>query len=208
MVEALECSVDLESAAVKLGVIGIEDLAICLNALARTCCKLGEFDKAMVALDHWAECGSICSALAIEDNSAHMHKTPSYEWIQDGQKRGGRQRQQGGGGNAGTGHGRFIFETMTRHPAPPQGVSHVASSLVLFPAIRQSILYLEGSQDPNMMSEVVPRFEPFERCCMGILFVGGRGKTTPHTTSPPPLLIKSFDCGDHPAAPPLSVSDG
>ncbi len=54
-------------------------------------------------------------------------------------------------------------------------------------AIRYSIPYLEGSHDPNMMSEVVPRFEPFERCCMAILFVGGRGKTTPHPTSPPLL---------------------
>ena len=54
-------------------------------------------------------------------------------------------------------------------------------------AIRYSIPYLEGSHDPDMMSEVVPRFEPFERCCMVILFVGGRGKTTPHPKSPPLL---------------------
>jgi hypothetical protein len=54
-------------------------------------------------------------------------------------------------------------------------------------AIRYSIPYLEGSHDPDMMSEVVPRFEPFERCCMVILFVGGRGMTTPHPTSPPLL---------------------
>ena len=73
----------------------------------------------------------------------------------------------------------------------PQGVSHVASSVVSIPAIRHSILYLEGSHDPDMMSEVVPRFEPFERCCMAILFVGGRGKTTLHPTSPPPLLVNS-----------------
>ena len=73
----------------------------------------------------------------------------------------------------------------------PQGVKHVASSVVSIPAIRHSILYLEGSHDPDMMSEVVPRFEPFERCCMAILFVGGRGKTTLHPTSPPPLLVNS-----------------
>jgi hypothetical protein len=57
-------------------------------------------------------------------------------------------------------------------------VSHVASSVVSIPAIRHSILYLEGSHNPDMMSEVVPRFESFERCCTAILFVGGRGKTT------------------------------
>jgi hypothetical protein len=92
MAEALERSADLESAAVKLGVNGIEDLAICLNALAGTRCKLGEFDKAMVALDRWAECGSIRSALAIEDNSVHMQKTPSYVWIQTTDKRDGQKR--------------------------------------------------------------------------------------------------------------------
>ena len=92
MAEALERSADLETAAVKLGVNGIEDLAICLNALAGTRCKLGEFDKAMVVLDRWAECGSIRSALAVEDNSAHMHKTPSYEWIQTTDKRDGQKR--------------------------------------------------------------------------------------------------------------------
>jgi len=57
----------------------------------------------------------------------------------------------------------------------PQGVSHVASSAVSFTAIRHSILYLEGSHNPDMMSEVVLRIEPFERCCMVILFVGGQG---------------------------------
>jgi len=39
-------------------------------------------------------------------------------------------------------------------------------------AIRYSVPYLEGSHDPDMMSEVVPRFQPFERCCMVILFCG------------------------------------
>ena len=39
-------------------------------------------------------------------------------------------------------------------------------SAVSILAIRYSIPYLEGSNDPDMMSEVVPRFELFERCCM------------------------------------------
>jgi len=64
---------------------------------------------------------------------------------------------------------------------------------------------LGGIYDPDMMSEVVPRFEPFEHCCMAILFVGGQGKTTLHPTSPPPLLVKSVDRGDHPVAPSLCV---
>jgi hypothetical protein len=57
----------------------------------------------------------------------------------------------------------------------PQGVSHVACSAVLRLAIRHSIHYLEGSHDPDMMSEVIARFKPFEHCCMAKLFVGGRG---------------------------------
>ena len=69
---------------------------------------------------------------------------------------------------------------MDRSEWHPQGVSHVASSVVSIPAIQHIILYLEGSHDPDMMSEVVPRFEPFECCCMAILFVGGRGKMTLH----------------------------
>ena len=92
MAEALERSAELESAAVKLGVNGIEDLAICLNALAATRCKLGEFDKALVALDRWAECGSIRSTLALEDTNVDMRKTPSYVWIQASDKRDGRKR--------------------------------------------------------------------------------------------------------------------
>ena len=51
----------------------------------------------------------------------------------------------------------------------------------------------------------VARFKPFERCCMVILFVGGRGKTTLHPTSPPLLLVKSIDHGNHPVAPSLCV---
>jgi hypothetical protein len=48
---------------------------------------------------------------------------------------------------------------------------------VSIPAIGYSIPYLEGSHNPDMMPEVSPWFKPFERCCMVILFVGGRGKT-------------------------------
>ena len=54
-------------------------------------------------------------------------------------------------------------------------VSHVVSLAVSIPAIRYSIPYLEGSHDPDMMPEVVPRFEPFERCCMAILFTKSSG---------------------------------
>ncbi|KAL3807273.1 hypothetical protein ACHAXA_004089 [Cyclostephanos tholiformis] len=92
MAQALERSAELESAAVKLGVNGIEDLAICLNALASTRCKLGEFDKALAALDRWAECGSIRSILASEDASVDMRKTPSYDWIQATDKKDGQKR--------------------------------------------------------------------------------------------------------------------
>ena len=67
---------------VQLGVNGIHDLAICLSALAETRSKLGEVDKALVAIDQWAECGSIRSALAFEDTNNHSHTLPSYEWIQ------------------------------------------------------------------------------------------------------------------------------
>jgi hypothetical protein len=83
MADALERSAYLESAAVKVGVNGVQDLAICLNALTETWCKAGEFDKALDALDRWAECGSIRSALSIEDTSAQLHEnSPRYEWIQ------------------------------------------------------------------------------------------------------------------------------
>ncbi len=67
----------------------------------------------------------------------------------------------------------------------PQGVNHVTSSVVS--GWQYDTASSEGSHDPDMMTEVLPRFEPFERCCMAILFVGGRGKTTPHPTSPPLL---------------------
>lgn len=79
---ALERSAQLESAAVKAGVNGIEDLSICLNALAQTRCELGEYDKALDAMDRWAECGSIRSALAVEDNAIQLGEIPNHEWIQ------------------------------------------------------------------------------------------------------------------------------
>jgi len=72
----------------------------------------------------------------------------------------------------------------------PQGVNHVASSVVS-----------NRPYDTASSAEVVPRFEPFERCCMAILFVGGRWKTTPHPTSPPSLLFERVVCGDYPVAP-------
>ena len=65
---------------------------------------------------------------------------------------------------------------------------------------------LGGVYDPDIMSDVGAQFEPFERCCMAILFVGGQGKTMLHPTSPPLLLVKSVDRGgDHPVAPSLCV---
>ena len=66
----------------------------------------------------------------------------------------------------------------------------MASSAVSIPVIQYSIPYLEGSHDLHMMSEVIPRFEPLERCCMAILFVGGRGKTAPHPTIGFSLLVE------------------
>eukprot|EP00804_Cyclotella_cryptica_P030863 CCRYP_018361-RA/>CCRYP_018361-RA protein AED:0.02 eAED:0.02 QI:248/-1/1/1/-1/1/1/932/791 len=82
LVGILEKSAILESAAVKLGINGIQDLASCLNAVAETRCKMGDFRNALNVIDQWAECGSIRSALAIEDMSISTKKeTPHYEWI-------------------------------------------------------------------------------------------------------------------------------
>jgi tetratricopeptide (TPR) repeat protein len=92
MAQALERSADLESAAVKLGVNDIQDLSICLNALAETRCKAGAFDQALDALDRWAECGSIRSCLAIEDTSAQAKAATKYEWIKATDKEGGQTR--------------------------------------------------------------------------------------------------------------------
>ncbi|KAL9183563.1 hypothetical protein ACHAXT_004419 [Thalassiosira profunda] len=81
MAAALEASAHFESAAVRAGVSGTADLAICYHALAETRLKLELFDEALCVIDRWAECNSIRSALAIEDPNT-MGKIPSYEWIQ------------------------------------------------------------------------------------------------------------------------------
>ena len=80
--DAFERSAQLESAAVKVCVNGIEDLAICSNSLAETRCNMGQFDEALDSIDQYAECGSLRSALAFEDTSDQLSKLPSYEWIQ------------------------------------------------------------------------------------------------------------------------------
>ena len=78
----LERSSVYESASVKLGINGIQDLTSCLNALAETKCKMGDFQNALNVIDQWAECGSIRSALAIEDMTISASEyTPSYEWM-------------------------------------------------------------------------------------------------------------------------------
>jgi len=78
----LEKSALFESVAVKLGINGIQDLTSCLNALAETRCKMGDFQNALNVIDRWAECGSIRSSLATEDMSISTTKEiPRYEWI-------------------------------------------------------------------------------------------------------------------------------
>jgi hypothetical protein len=78
----LEKSALYESAAVKLGINGIQDLTSCLNALAQTRCEMGDFGTALNVIDQWAECGSIRSSLAIEDTSiTSTIETPTYEWL-------------------------------------------------------------------------------------------------------------------------------
>jgi len=83
--KALEQSAHLESAAVKAGVNGIQDLTICLNALADTLARMGQYNKALSVIDKWAECGSIRSSLAVEDRSVlqqgGQYDIPSYEYI-------------------------------------------------------------------------------------------------------------------------------
>ena len=83
--KALEQSAHLESAAVKAGVNGIQDLTICLNALADTSARMGQYNKALSVIDKWAECGSIRSSLAAEDRSVlqqgGQYDIPSYEYI-------------------------------------------------------------------------------------------------------------------------------
>jgi len=83
--KALEQSAHLESAAVKAGVNGIQDLTICLNALADTSARMGQYNKALSVIDKWAECGSIRSSLAVEDRSVlqqgGQYDIPNYEYI-------------------------------------------------------------------------------------------------------------------------------
>ena len=87
MAMALERSAHLEGAAVKAGVKDIQDLTICLNALAEAYARMWQFDKTLNVIDKWAECGSIRSNLAIEDQSSSIGGgynnalLPSYEWI-------------------------------------------------------------------------------------------------------------------------------
>ncbi|KAL7515621.1 hypothetical protein ACHAXN_013276 [Cyclotella atomus] len=79
---ALGKSALCESAAVKLGISGVQDLTSCLNALAQTLCEMGDFSTAIKVIDQWAECGSVRSALAIEDMSiSATEDIPSYEWL-------------------------------------------------------------------------------------------------------------------------------
>jgi len=82
--KALEQSAHLESGAVKAGVNGIQDLTICLNALADTSARTGQYNKALSVIDKWAECGSIRSSLAVEDQNVLQqggYDIPSYEYI-------------------------------------------------------------------------------------------------------------------------------
>jgi len=81
--DALERSVQLGSAAVRVCATDTSDLSITLSTLAETRCKMGEFEEALNIIDKWAECGSLRSALAIEDRSHKLHsRIPSYKWIQ------------------------------------------------------------------------------------------------------------------------------
>ena len=81
--DALERSVQLGSAAVRVCADGIDDLATSLHKLAEILCKMGEFEEALSVIDKWAECGSLRSALAVEDtNHQHESPIPSFKWIQ------------------------------------------------------------------------------------------------------------------------------
>ncbi len=79
---ALERSVQLRSAAVRVCADGIDDLATSLHKLAETLCKMGDYEEALSVIDKWAECGSLRSALAVEDtNYQHESPIPSFKWI-------------------------------------------------------------------------------------------------------------------------------
>eukprot|EP00577_Skeletonema_sp_RCC1716_P001218 CAMPEP_0113379404 /NCGR_PEP_ID=MMETSP0013_2-20120614/4206_1 /TAXON_ID=2843 ORGANISM="Skeletonema costatum, Strain 1716" /NCGR_SAMPLE_ID=MMETSP0013_2 /ASSEMBLY_ACC=CAM_ASM_000158 /LENGTH=883 /DNA_ID=CAMNT_0000261673 /DNA_START=261 /DNA_END=2912 /DNA_ORIENTATION=- /assembly_acc=CAM_ASM_000158 len=83
MRDALERSVQLGSAAVRVCANGIDDLSLSLHKLAETLCRMGELDAALDVIDKWAECGSLRSALAVEDkNHQHQSPIPSFKWIQ------------------------------------------------------------------------------------------------------------------------------
>ena len=86
--DAFRVSSELETVAVKLGVHGIHDLAICLNELATTLCKMGEFEQAIDVISRWAECGSIGSLLEPEDLLAipAPANIPEFEWIKAGER--------------------------------------------------------------------------------------------------------------------------
>ena len=80
--DALKCSAQIETVAVKLGIHEIHDLAICLNGLAENLCKMNDFDNAVDVISRWGECGSIRSSLECEDLASHEPKNiPEYEWI-------------------------------------------------------------------------------------------------------------------------------
>ena len=85
--DALKRSSQIETAAVKLGIHDISDLAICLNGLASTLCKMGEFDGAVEVISKWGECGSIRSSLEPEDlTSLEPKNIPQFEWIKAGDR--------------------------------------------------------------------------------------------------------------------------
>jgi len=85
--DALKRSSQIETAAVKLGIHDISDLAICLNGLASTLCKMGEFEGAVDAISKWGECGSIRSSLKPEDlASCEPKNIPQFEWIKAGDR--------------------------------------------------------------------------------------------------------------------------
>ena len=85
--DALKRSSHIESVLVKLGIHEIHDLAICLNGLASTLCKMGDFDNAIDVISRWGECGSIRSSLEIEDLASNEPKhIPQWEWIKAGDR--------------------------------------------------------------------------------------------------------------------------
>lgn len=86
--DALKRSSQKETVAVKLGIHDINDLAICLNGLASTLCKMGEFDDAVEVISKWGECGSIRSSLEPEDLTSHepKHNIPQFDWIKAGDR--------------------------------------------------------------------------------------------------------------------------